>query len=145
MLFVFVPALHNFPEGLATFVAALNDPKIGLVLALATAVHNIPEGLCVALPIFYARKSKWEAFLAALLSGMTELLAALLGWVVLANSFSDTLYGILFGAVAGMMVLISTKELMPTAHQYDEGDSVVTKSYVAGMVVMAASLVLFNL
>ena len=126
-------------------MAALNDPKIGLVLMVAVSVHNIPEGLCVALPIFYARKSKWEAFLVSLLSGLTELLAAVLGWLVLANSFSDTLYAILFGAVAGMMVLISAKELMPTAHQYDEGDMIVTKCFVAGMVVIAASLVLFTL
>ena len=34
-----------FLAGLATFVSALNDPKVGLVLAIAIAIHNIPEGM----------------------------------------------------------------------------------------------------
>lgn len=61
--------LHNFPEGLATFVAALNDPKVGTVLAVAIAIHNIPEGLCVALPIYYATGNRWKAFGWACISG----------------------------------------------------------------------------
>jgi ZIP family zinc transporter len=51
-------ALHNFPEGLATFVAALDDPAVGGVLAVAIALHNIPEGLCVAMPVYYATGKK---------------------------------------------------------------------------------------
>jgi zinc transporter ZupT len=136
-------ALHNFPEGLATFVAALHDPKVGAVLALAIAIHNIPEGLCVALPIYYATGSRWKAFGLALCSGASEPLAALLGWAVLANTLNDTMYAILFGLVGGMMVIIGVRELLPTAHRYDPDDSVVTNSYIAGMCIMALSLVLF--
>jgi ZIP family zinc transporter len=135
--------LHNFPEGLATFVAALNDPKVGVVLAVAIAIHNIPEGLCVAMPIYYATGKRWKAFNWACLSGVSEPVAALLGWAVLAHSFSDTLYAVLFGLVAGMMVIISARELLPTAHRYDPEDSVVTYSFIVGMVIMALSLVLF--
>lgn len=135
--------LHNFPEGLATFVAALHDPKVGAVLAVAIAIHNIPEGLCVALPIFYATGKRWKAFSLAVCSGASEPLAALLGWAVLANSFSNTLYGVLFGLVGGMMVIISVRELLPTAHRYDPEDSVVTYSFILGMMIMALSLVLF--
>jgi len=138
-------ALHNFPEGLATFVAALNDPKVGVVLGVAIAIHNIPEGLCVALPIFYATGKRTNAFLWALLSGASEIVAALLGWAILANKFSDTTYAVLFGLVAGMMVIISIRELMPTAHFYDPEDTVVTNSFIVGMVVIALSLVLFQL
>ena len=135
--------LHNFPEGLATFVAALADPKVGAILAIAIGIHNIPEGLCVALPIYYATGNRWKAFCWALLSGASEPLAALLGWAILANSFSDDMYAVLFGLVAGMMVIISTRELLPTAHRYDPDDTVVTYSFIAGMVIMAFSLVLF--
>jgi len=135
--------LHNFPEGLATFVAALNDPRVGGVLAVAIGIHNIPEGLCVALPIYYATGNRCKAFVWACVSGISEPFAALLGWAVLANSFSDDLYAVLFGVVAGMMVVISTKELLPTAHRYDPDDSVVTYSYIGGMCIMALSLVLF--
>jgi ZIP family zinc transporter len=135
--------LHNFPEGLATFVAALNDTRVGAVLAVAIAIHNIPEGLCVAMPVYYATGNRWKAFGWAVLSGVSEPIAALLGWAVLANSFSDDMYAILFGLVAGMMVIISVRELLPTAHRYDPEDTVVTYSFMVGMAIMAVSLVLF--
>jgi len=136
--------LHNFPEGLATFVAALQDPKVGAILAVAIAIHNIPEGLCVALPIYYASGSRVKGFLWALLSGASEFVAALLGWAILASVFSENTYAILFGLVAGMMIMISIKELLPTAHIYDEKDTVVTYSFIVGMIVMALSLCLFQ-
>jgi ZIP family zinc transporter len=150
MCFRFLPVVnyfdsHNFPEGLATFVAALSDPKVGAVLATAIAIHNVPEGLCVAMPVYYATGNRLRAFLWALLSGVSEPIAALLGWAVLANSFSDTLYGVLFGMVAGMMTVISVRELLPTAHRYDPNDTVVTNAFMLGMAIMALSLVLFFL
>lgn len=134
-----------FLEGLATFVAALNDPKVGAVLAVAIAIHNIPEGLCVAMPVYYATGNRWRAFNWAVLSGVSEPVAAFLGWIVLASTFSDTMYAILFGMVAGMMVVISVRELLPTAHRYDPEDEVVTYSFIVGMSIMALSLVLFLL
>mmetsp|Transcript_38474 Transcript_38474/g.92717 ORF Transcript_38474/g.92717 Transcript_38474/m.92717 type:complete len:399 (+) Transcript_38474:79-1275(+) len=138
-------ALHNFPEGLATFVAALDDPSVGAVLAIAIGIHNIPEGLCVALPIYYATGNRWKAFMWGCLSGLSEPVAALLGWAVLAKAMSDDVYAILFGLVSGMMVIISMKELIPTAHRYDPEDSVVTYSLILGMVIIALSLVMFKL
>eukprot|EP00934_Nitzschia_sp_Nitz4_P002668 Nitzschia sp. Nitz4//scaffold191_size41780//12178//13409//NITZ4_007464-RA/size41780-augustus-gene-0.66-mRNA-1//-1//CDS//3329540172//2658//frame0 len=137
--------LHNFPEGLATFVAALHDPSVGSVLAFAIAIHNIPEGLCVALPIYYANGNRLKAFLWAIMSGISEIIAALLGWAVLANVVSDDVYAVLFGIVAGMMVIISIRELLPTAHFYDPEDSVTTYAFISGMMLIALSLVLFKL
>ena len=137
-------ALHNFPEGLATFVAVLEDPKIGAILAVAIGIHNIPEGFCVALPIYYATGNRKKAFWWGALSGMSEPVGALLGWLILANSFSDAIYGLMFGLVAGMMVMISLKELLPTAYSFDPGDTVVTNSLIArSMVVISLSLVLY--
>ena len=138
-------ALHNFPEGLATFVAALDDPSVGAVLAIAIGIHNIPEGLCVALPIYYATGNRWKAFMWGCLSGLSEPVAALLGWLVLAKAMGENVYAILFGLVSGMMVIISLKELIPTAHRYDPQDTVVTYSVIGGMVIIALSLALFKL
>ena len=101
-------------------------------------------GLCVALPIYYASGSRVKGFLWALLSGASEFVAALLGWAILASVFSENTYAILFGLVAGMMIMISIKELLPTAHIYDEKDTVVTYSFIVGMIVMALSLCLFQ-
>ncbi|MES1914200.1 MAG: hypothetical protein MHM6MM_006300 [Cercozoa sp. M6MM] len=136
-------ALHNFPEGLATFAAALNDPKVGAALATAIAIHNIPEGVVVSMPIYYSTGSKMRAFLWALLSGVSEPVGALLGYAVLVNFFDDLVYGILFGLVAGMMVWISLVELLPTAQRYDRHNKVVGPSLLLGMLVMAISLVIF--
>jgi len=137
-------ALHNFPEGLATFVATLQDPRVGAILGIAIAIHNIPEGLCVALPIYYASGSRIKGFTWGLLSGASEFVAALLGWAILANVVSDTTYAILFGLVGGMMVMISMTELLPTAHVYDREDTCVTYSFIFGMAVMALSLCLLQ-
>lgn len=121
----------------------LVDPSIGASVAIAIGIHNIPEGICVAMPIYYATGSRFKAFFWATLSGMTELVGALLGWIVLRKVITPTVYGILFGIVAGMMVYISIKELLPTAHRYDPEDKVTSYSFIAGMIVMAISLVLF--
>ena len=135
--------IHNFPEGLATFVAALSDPSVGLALAVAIAIHNIPEGLCVAIPVYYATGNRWKAFGWALLSGVSEPIGAGLGWLVLKDIMSELVYGLLFGMVAGMMINISLHELIPTAVRYDPADKVTTNSIIAGMAIMALSLALF--
>lgn len=117
---------------------------MGASVAIAIGIHNIPEGICVAMPIFYATGSRKKAVFWATLSGMTELVGAFFGWIVLRQIITKVVYGILFGIVAGMMVYISVKELLPTAHRYDPEDKVTTLGLVAGMVVMAVSLVLFQ-
>ena len=136
--------IHNFPEGLGTFVATLSDPSVGLPLAVAIAIHNIPEGLCVAIPVYYATGNRWKAFGWALLSGVSEPIGAALGWLILKDVMSELVYGLLFGLVAGMMVNITLQELIPTAVRYDPTDKVTTNSIIAGMAIMAISLVLFK-
>jgi len=139
-------AIHNFPEGLATFVATLADPAVGATLAIAIAIHNVPEGLCVALPIYYSTGSRHKGFFWALLSGISEPIGAFIGWVIIKSTGGDMnqiVYGVLFGIVAGMMVMIVLLELLPTGYRYDPTDKYVTNSLVAGMLVMAMSLCLF--
>lgn len=139
-------AIHNFPEGMATFVATLADPSVGVAIAIAIAIHNVPEGLCVAMPIYYAKGSKWQGLLWAALSGISEPIGGLIAWLALQGSdMSPLAYGIMFALVGGMMVFISFAELIPTALEYDPKNSVVTYSMVAGMAVMALSLLLFEI
>ena len=135
-------ALHNFPEGLATFVAALHDPAVGAILAVAIALHNIPEGLCVAMPVYYATGKRLQAFAWGFVSGLVELVAAFLGWTFLAGCINGIAYAVLFWMVAGMMVVISIKELLPTAQRYDPNDSRASNFFLLGMGVVALSLVL---
>ena len=136
--------LHNFPEGFATFIATLEEPSLGAGLAVAIAIHNIPEGICVAMPIYYATGSKWKAFGWAFLSGLTEPIGGILGWVALRSVFTDAVFGIVFGMVGGMMVWIVLGELLPTCFSHDPEGKLVKPFLFLGMVVISASLIAFN-
>lgn len=138
----FAIAIHNFPEGLATFSAALKEPSVGISVAIAIAIHNIPEGISVSIPVYYATNSKKKAFWYSLLSGVSEPIGAFIGYLVLRPFFSDTVFGILFSSVAGIMVFISLDELFPTAKEYDKGHYALY-GLISGMFVMALSLLLF--
>ncbi len=133
--------IHNFPEGLATFAAALEDKGLGVAIALAIAIHNIPEGVAVAVPIYYATGDRRKAFRLSFLSGLAEPAGALAGYLILLPFLGPTVFGLLFGAVAGIMVFISLDELLPAARQYGEHHLAVY-GLVLGMAIMAASLLL---
>lgn len=135
-------AIHNFPEGLATFTGALQDPALGLSIAIAVAIHNIPEGIAVSIPLYYATGSKKRAFMWSFLSGLSEPVGALVGYLLLSTFFNDIVFGLLFAAVGGIMVFISLDQLLPTAEKYGEHHLAIY-GLVAGMVVMALSLLLF--
>jgi len=135
-------AIHNFPEGFATFASALKDVKIGIPIAIAIAIHNIPEGIAVSIPIFYATGNRNKAFTYSFLSGLSEPIGALIGYALLFSFFNDIVFGILFASVAGIMVFISLDELLPTAREYGEHHLAVY-GLVAGMAVMAISLLMF--
>jgi len=135
-------AIHNFPEGIATFMGALSDPALGVSIAVAIAIHNIPEGIAVSVPIYYATGDKKKAFTYSFLSGLSEPIGAIIGYFILRSFINDAMFGVVFASVAGIMVYISLDELLPTAEKYGEHHIAIT-GLIAGMAVMATSLVLF--
>lgn len=135
-------AIHNFPEGLATFMGAMAEPTLGISISVAIAIHNIPEGVAVSVPIYYATRSKSKAFWYSFLSGLAEPVGAMVGFFLLRQFFNDLAFGVIFAGVAGIMVYISLDELLPTAEEYGE-HHIAIGGLVAGMAVMAASLLLF--
>lgn len=142
--------IHNFPEGLATFLAALEDPGLGVAIAIAIALHNIPEGISVSVPIYYATGSRKKAFVYSFLSGLAEPVGAITAYLILRLVVGDAngamppqIMGILFAGVAGIMVYISLDELLPTSRAYGRGhDSLL--GLIGGMMVMALSLLLMQ-
>jgi ZIP family zinc transporter len=134
--------IHNFPEGLATFTAALTDPHLGVAIATAISIHNIPEGIAVSVPIYFATGSRRKAFKFSFLSGVAEPIGALVGYLILLPFFTPTLFGILFAGVAGIMVFISFDELLPAAQEFGEHHLSII-GLIVGMAVMALSLLLF--
>jgi zinc transporter, ZIP family len=133
--------LHNFPEGIATFLAALENPALGVSIAIAVAIHNIPEGIAVSVPIYYATGSKMKAFMWSFLSGLAEPIGALVAFLILQAFMSDLLFGIVFAGVGGIMVYIALDELLPTAEKYGSHHKVIY-GLLAGMFVIAVSLLL---
>lgn len=136
--------IHNFPEGLATFLLVLDDPQLGISLAVAVALHNIPEGIAVSIPIYYATKSRAKAFRYSFASGLAEPAGAVIGFLLIAPFLTDFLLGIIFAMVAGVMVFLAIDTLLPTARNSNRGHLTVY-GVIAGMTVMAISLVLFQL
>ncbi|MDD2459881.1 MAG: zinc transporter ZupT [Kiritimatiellia bacterium] len=142
--------IHNFPEGLATFLAALQDPGLGIAIAIAVALHNIPEGISVSVPIYYATGNRRTAFFYSLLSGLAEPVGAGVAYLALRlivgsgnGGLPPEIMGVLFGGVAGIMVYISLDELLPTSRAYGKGhDSLF--GLAGGMVMMALSLLLMK-
>ena len=137
-------AIHNFPEGLATFVSALQEPSVAIPIVVAIAIHNIPEGIAVSVPIYQATGSKIKAFRYSFLSGLAEPVGALVGWLILMPIMNDVVFGILFAGVAGIMVFISFDELLPSAREYGE-HHLSLYGLISGMAVMAVSLLFFLL
>lgn len=133
--------LHNFPEGVASFMSALQAPEIALPIVFAIAIHNIPEGAAVSIPIYYATGSKKKAFWISFASGLTEPLGAIVAYLLLRPFWNNALPGITFAFVAGIMIYISFSELLPTSRQYGE-DKLSLSGLLVGMFVMSISLVL---
>ena len=146
LMSAFAIAIHNFPEGIATFIGALNDPQMGAGITFAISIHNIPEGIAVAIPIYYATKSKGKALLLATLSGFSELIGALLCWAVTAIfgvelTGGGVIFPLILAAVAGIMIYISLDELLPTAEKYGK-HHIAIAGVISGLAIMGFSLLI---
>ncbi len=134
-------AIHNFPEGIATFMAGVSDITVGVSIALAIAIHNIPEGIAVSVPVYYATGSRKKAFWWAALSGFSEPVGALFGYFILSLFGSPIVLGYVFAIVAGIMIYISFDELLPAAHKYGKHHTTIY-GLVSGIIVIGISLML---
>lgn len=134
-------AIHNFPEGLSTFISALTQTSIGYSVALAMALHNIPEGIAVSIPIFYATGSRKKAFTYSFLSGLIEPVGAIFGYFVLFPLISYQFMGSVFAFIAGIMVYISFASLYPLAQQTTDSKLSINGLFT-GFFIMAICLFL---
>ena len=134
--------IHNFPEGIATFIASITNHTIGLSVAVAVALHNIPEGISISVPIYFATGSRKKAFFYSFLSGLSEPLGAILSYLALQPLITVEFMALIFAAVAGIMVFISLDQLIPHAKKYSQGHQSVY-GLIGGMAAMAVILILF--
>jgi ZIP family zinc transporter len=136
-----VIGIHNFPEGIATFMGSLKDTQLGISIAIAVAVHNIPEGIAVSTPIYYATGNKKKAFFYSFTSGLAEPVGALFGYLLLRPFLSELMFGLVFAFIGGIMVFISFDQLLPAAQKYGSHHRSLY-GLIAGMAVMALSLLI---
>lgn len=142
MMLALAIGIHNFPEGIATFVSSLNGLELAIPIVVAIAIHNIPEGVAVSMPIYHATGNSQKALLMALLSGFAEPLGALFGLLVILPFWTPIVSSLLLSGVAGIMVYISIDELLPSAEGYGY-HHITIAGVIIGMAVMALSLLLF--
>ena len=134
-------AVHNFPEGIATLISAVENPTLGILIAFAVAIHNIPEGIAVAVPIYQVTQSRKKAFLTSLLSGLAEPIGAIVAYLILMPYITPVLLGQIFAIISGIMVFISLDELLPATHAYGEHHASIY-GLITGMAIMALSLII---
>lgn len=142
VLTAFAIGIHNFPEGMATFASAMQNPSLGIAIAIAIAIHNIPEGLAVSVPIYYATGNRRKAFWLSFLSGLAEPIGAFVGYLILMPYLNDTMFGVIYAVIAGIMVFIALDQLLPAAEKFGS-HHVSIYGLVGGMFVMALSLIMF--
>ncbi len=135
--------LHNIPEGIATFMAGNTNVKLGITMAIAIALHNIPEGISISIPIYYATKSRGKALLYTFISGLSELVGAIITYLFLKPFISDIVMGCLFATIAGIMLHIAISELLPTSLKYKNKRKTLI-FFILGIIFMIISHLLFN-
>ncbi|MBE9488464.1 MAG: zinc transporter ZupT [Bacteroidetes bacterium] len=133
--------IHNFPEGMVTFMSSMENISLGIAIAFAIAIHNIPEGIAVSVPVYYATGSRKKAFIMTFVSGIAEPIGALVAYFILMPFLSSVLLGCVFAFIAGIMVFISFDELFPAAKAYGQHHLAIY-GLISGMLIMAFSLIL---
>ncbi len=143
ILTTLVVAIHNFPEGLATFFMTAENLMLGVGIVFAIAIHNIPEGMAISIPVYQATHSKRKAFYYSFLSGMAEPIGGLVGFVVIKSLFPNLCIGTLFALVAGIMTYISIDTLLPLSKDYDTGHYSIS-GVVLGLLIMGCALIILQ-
>jgi ZIP family zinc transporter len=136
--------IHNFPEGLSTYFANITGKsKFGPAVAIVMALHNIPQGVAVALPVFQATQSKWQAFWASTLAGLAQPAAAAAAWIAgFKEEMNPHTEGSIYAVISGVMIYIALFKLYPESMAHDP--DLAGRYFLFGMFVMALSIVLLD-
>lgn len=134
--------IHNIPEGIITFVTASSNTSLGILLAIAIALHNIPEGILISIPIYYAKNSRIKAFIYTFISGMSEFLGAILGFIMFKNLNTDHIMGFIFAFISGLMLYIAIYEIPNILKSYKKGRGYIY--FIIGVLIMVINHIFFG-
>ena len=134
--------MHNIPEGIATYITSTQNIKLGVTLTIAIALHNIPEGISISIPIYYSTNNRLKAFIYTLISGLSEPIGAVIAYLFLSRFVNDTMLGIIYSVIAGMMVNISINELYKESIIYNKKNTFIY--FIIGSFIMIINHLLFD-
>lgn len=134
LLVIIALFIHNIPEGLSTgFSYASQNQGLGPMVAISIGAQNMPEGLILAVFLINTKVTRLKAFLIVFLTGMMELVSAVVGFFAASSIGFLIGYGLAFAA--GAMLFIAYKELIPESHGHGyERPS--TYSFIMGLLIM---------
>ena len=136
LLFVLAIAIHNLPEGIAAGVGfGTGDVGEAVTIAAGIALQNVPEGMVIIAPMLAAGMSKGRTFIAALLTGVVEVLGALLGYLAVTVSTAILPFALAFAG--GTMLYVISDEMIPETHAHGS-ERGATYALLAGFCLMLA-------
>lgn len=134
LLFVLAIGIHNLPEGIAAGVGfGSGNVAQALVIAGGIALQNIPEGMVIISPMLAAGISKKKTFIAALITGLVEVVGTLIGYF--AVSFSTAVLPFALAFAGGTMLYVISDEMIPETH-HDGSQRGATYALLAGFCLM---------
>lgn len=138
-------ALHKLPEGFITYATNHANPSLGLSVFMALFIHNFTEGFALALPLYLAINSRWQAMMWSLiLGGASQPLGAGIAaaWFKMAGNGKmqpgDTVYGCMFSITAGIMASVAL-ELFSQSLTLTHNRQICAASAFIGMAILGAS------
>lgn len=134
--------VHNFPEGIASFMSSYADISLGIKIAVALMLHNIPEGIGIAIPVYYATNSRKKALKLVFISSLAEPLGAILSYIFLKNYINNLSISIILILVAGIMITLSIHEILPEAKKYNE-DKILLYGLLIGVIITLINVFAF--
>lgn len=134
LLFVFAIAIHNLPEGIAAGVGfGSGDVSQALIIAGGIALQNVPEGMVIIAPMLAAGISKKKTFIAALITGLVEVVGTLIGYF--AVSLASAILPFALAFAGGTMLYVISDEMIPETHAHG-GERGATYALLVGFCLM---------
>ena len=134
--------LHNIPEGIVTYITSTNNINLGISITIAIALHNIPEGISISIPIYYATRSKLKPFIYTLISAISEPLGAIFAYLFLSKAINNTVLGIIYSIVGGIMINIAINELYRESISYNKKNTIIY--FILGSLIMIVNHIMLN-
>ena len=134
ILNMLVLILHNFPEGITTFLTSIHDINIGIKISITIMLHNIPEGIAIAAPVYITTNNKKKAIFKTFISGLSEPIGALFAYIILKDYINEYIISFLVLVVCSIMISLSIEKILPEAARYKR--EYIKYGFILGIIIL---------